>query len=162
MTGKVVSWGELQPSGPGLAPSRELNKGQTTLEPRVLPQMDEIGPVQQLTAGREHVVLLGEDGKVWEYRAAGRVANVQDEDGRWGSSEQPRLSASDVISIHAGWVCLASLKVFAGFKPLTHTPRHAGLFYHPDRHERSLHVVETGSERRRRGRSRSGRGRCRF
>ncbi|KAG0667110.1 hypothetical protein C6P46_002521 [Rhodotorula mucilaginosa] len=121
LTGKVVSWGELQPSGPGLAPSRELNKGQTTLEPRVLPQMDEIGPVQQLTAGREHVVLLGEDGKVWEYRAAGRVANVQDEDGRWGSSEQPRLSASDVISIHAGWaystILTATSDLYMWWKP---------------------------------------------
>ena len=108
MTGKVISWGELQPSGPGLAPSCELNKGQTTLAPQVLPQMDEIGPVQQLAAGREHVVLLSEDGKVWEYRAVGRVANVSDEDSRWGSSEQSRLSASDVVSVHAGWVCFHS------------------------------------------------------
>lgn len=134
MTGKVVSWGELQPSGPGLAPSRELNKGQTTVAPQVLPQMDEIGPVRQLVAGREHVVLLSEDGKVWEYRAIGRVANIQDEDGRWGSSEQPRLSGSDVVSIHAGWVCLPPQKVSAGFnlRPLTKAP-HAGLFCSSDR-----------------------------
>lgn len=121
MTGKVVSWGELQPSGPGLAPSRELNKGQTTVAPQVLPQMDEIGPVRQLVAGREHVVLLSEDGKVWEYRAIGRVANIQDEDGRWGSSEQPRLSGSDVVSIHAGWaysaVLTAARDLYIWWKP---------------------------------------------
>ncbi|GAA5885649.1 hypothetical protein JCM3774_002553 [Rhodotorula dairenensis] len=129
MNGQVVSWGEMQPSGPGLSPSRELYKGQTTLAPRVLPQMEQIGSIRQLSAGREHVVLLGEDGKVWEYRAVGRVAHVRDEIDRWGSAGHP-----DVASVHAGWaysaILTATNDVYIWWKPdqsaVDHAARSAG------------------------------------
>ncbi|GAA5982091.1 hypothetical protein JCM10908_004734 [Rhodotorula pacifica] len=131
MSGRVISWGELQPSGPGLAPSRELNKGQTTLSPQILPQMEQLGAIRQLAAGREHVVMLGEDGKVWEYRAAGRVANMVDEDARWGASSSAGRTASDVISVHAGWaysaIVTSSNDVFLWWKPEHTTVEAAAL-----------------------------------
>ena len=68
----------------------------------VLPQSEALGPIAQLEAGRAHVVLRGEDGRVWEMRAFGRVVEVRDEAGRWGASAGGGQGA--VVLVQTGWV----------------------------------------------------------
>ncbi|BGP24327.1 hypothetical protein JCM10295v2_003237 [Rhodotorula toruloides] len=70
--GQVVSWGQM--SGLGIqTEDAALNSPNRVLKPTILPQMRDVGPVRQVEAGRGHVVMLAEDGKVWEMRTFGRV-----------------------------------------------------------------------------------------
>jgi hypothetical protein len=82
-----------------------LSSPSRVLKPTVLPQMPHVGPVKQLEAGRGHIVMLGEDGKVWEMRTFGRVFEVRDEAGRWGPvGDAGGAIGRTVVQIEAGWV----------------------------------------------------------
>ncbi|BGP39721.1 hypothetical protein JCM10449v2_003672 [Rhodotorula kratochvilovae] len=95
--GNVVSWGQLN-GGLFTGGDAPLSNEGRILRPTVLPQMGTLGPVAQLEAGRGHAVMLGEDGRVWEMRAFGRVAEVRDEARCWGAGTQ-----NEVAAVQAGW-----------------------------------------------------------
>ncbi|GAA6050234.1 hypothetical protein JCM3770_002749 [Rhodotorula araucariae] len=95
--GDVVSWGQLN-GGLFTRDEAPLSSQGRTLRPTVLPQMGTVGPVAQLEAGRAHTVMLGEDGRVWEMRAFGRVVEVRDEARRWGAE-----TGSGAAAVQAGW-----------------------------------------------------------
>ncbi|GAA6019579.1 hypothetical protein JCM11491_001344 [Sporobolomyces phaffii] len=96
--GKVVSWGTMN-GGSWSRDDAPLHHDGRALKPSLLPQTDVIGPVAQLEAGRSHAIMLGQDGKVYEMRAFGRVVNVADEGRRWGGAD----TSARVTSVHAGW-----------------------------------------------------------
>ncbi|GAA5848397.1 hypothetical protein JCM9279_006554 [Rhodotorula babjevae] len=98
--GEVVSWGQLN-GGLFAGDDAPLANEGRTARPMVLPQSEALGSVAQLEAGRAHVVMRGEDGRVWEMRAFGRVVEVRDEAGRWGTSAGGGQAA--VVLVQAGW-----------------------------------------------------------
>ncbi|GAA5903797.1 hypothetical protein JCM8208_006582 [Rhodotorula glutinis] len=98
--GEVVSWGQLN-GGLFAGDDAPLSNEGRIVRPMVLPQSKEVGPVAQVEAGRAHAVMRGEDGRVWELRAFGRVVEVRDEAGRWGASTSDGQGA--VVLVQAGW-----------------------------------------------------------
>ncbi|GAA5904446.1 uncharacterized protein JCM6883_006494 [Sporobolomyces salmoneus] len=98
--GKVMSWGTLN-GGSWSRDDAPLHHDGRALKPSILPQCDELGPIKQLEAGRGHVIMLGQDGKVWEFRSFGRIVEVKDESLRWGYGATG--AAPEVTSVHAGW-----------------------------------------------------------
>ncbi|GAA5966244.1 hypothetical protein JCM3765_002570 [Sporobolomyces pararoseus] len=97
--GKVTSWGTLD-GGSWSRDDAPLHHGGRALRPTILPQSESLGPISQLEAGRGHVVMLGQDGKVWEFRCFGRIVEVRDENSRWGRRAG---SGNEVLSVNAGW-----------------------------------------------------------
>jgi len=96
--GRVMGWGILN-GGTWSRDDAPLHHEGRTLKPSILPQCDHLGPIAQVEAGRGHVVMLGHDGEVSEYRSFGRIAQIRDENRRWGVG-----SGSEVMSVNAGWV----------------------------------------------------------
>jgi len=96
--GRVISWGILN-GGNWARQDSPLYEDGRCLRPAVLPQSEKLGPISQLDAGRSHTAMLGQDGRVWEMRAYGRVVEIRDEAQRWG------VAGSEVTSVYAGWVC---------------------------------------------------------
>ncbi|BGP31748.1 hypothetical protein JCM10296v2_003522 [Rhodotorula toruloides] len=118
--GQVVSWGQM--SGLGIqTEDAPLSAPSRVLKPTVLPQMSHVGPVKQIEAGRGHVVMLAEDGEVWEMRTFGRVFEVRDEAGRWGAVSEAGDVGRQVAQVEAGWDHSAVLtrdgEVFVWWQP---------------------------------------------
>ncbi|GJN89046.1 hypothetical protein Rhopal_002020-T1 [Rhodotorula paludigena] len=103
-SGDVVSWGQLN-GGMGFHHNASLSLSGAIVKPMILPQMGELGPIAQLEAGRVHVVMLGEDGRVWEMRSFGRLVEVRDEARRWGTTAHAADDAtrSTIAAVQAGW-----------------------------------------------------------
>ncbi|GAA5987077.1 hypothetical protein JCM5350_003750 [Sporobolomyces pararoseus] len=95
--GRVISWGTLD-GGSWSRDDAPLYHSGRALRPSILPQSESLGPISQLEAGRGHVVMLGQDGKVWEFRSFGRIVEVKDESSRWGPG-----SRNEVLSVNSGW-----------------------------------------------------------
>ncbi|GAA6062144.1 hypothetical protein JCM10212_003179 [Sporobolomyces blumeae] len=101
--GQVVSWGTLD-GGSWASDDAPLRDEGRALRPTVLPQSGSLGAIAQVEAGRSHVVMLGQDGKVHEMRSFGRVVEIRDENQRWGTSASTdRRDGAKVVSVQAGW-----------------------------------------------------------